>query len=260
MKVYINHKNLEHFMTIKQLNRRQTCRTKFLSEFNFKISYRPGEQGEKSDILTHQSQNLLKDIKDSQQQYQFQTLLQDHQLDKDIKKVLVVTFCVNTINKDVDETVDTNEENEKIIKVEEFSDKFSDHSFSIPLQQIIPKSFGDKEGETDKTKRKLLKELFNKTYKDKVMKEIMIANTRGLRKLPIVLTKKSIILLIGDLKIENEQLYMKNRMYISENEALQLHLLQQYHNLLTHGHSGYKALYQKIQANYFRFDMAKHCK
>ena len=78
VKVYTDHKNLEYFMTTKQLNRRQACWAKFLSEFNFKISYRPGKQGKKPNVLTCQSQDLPKSIKDSRQQYQFQTLLQDH--------------------------------------------------------------------------------------------------------------------------------------------------------------------------------------
>ena len=67
VKVYTDHKNFEHFMTTKQLNRRQACRAKFLSEFNFKISYRPGKQGEKPDVLTRRSQDLPKDIEDLRQ-------------------------------------------------------------------------------------------------------------------------------------------------------------------------------------------------
>ena len=55
VKVYINYKNLEYFMITKQLNRRQPCWAKFLSEFNFKISYRPGKQGEKPNVLTRWS-------------------------------------------------------------------------------------------------------------------------------------------------------------------------------------------------------------
>ena len=135
VKVYTDHKNLEHFMITKQLNCWQAHWIKFLSKFNFKISYRSGKQGEKPDILTRQSQNLPKGIEDLQQQHQFQILLQNHQLDKDIKKILSVMFCVNTANKAidnaVDKTVDINKENKEIINVEKFSNKFSDHSFFI---------------------------------------------------------------------------------------------------------------------------------
>ena len=102
-----------------------------------KISYRPRKQGEKPDILTRQSQDLPKGIEDLRQQYQFQTLLQDHQLDKDVKKALAVMFCVNTaIDEDVNEIMDENKENKEnkeIINIEEFSDEFSDNPFFILL-------------------------------------------------------------------------------------------------------------------------------
>ena len=65
---------------------------------------------------------------------------------------------------------------------------------------------------------------------------------------------------MGDLKIKSKQFYVKNKMYVLENKSLQLVLLQQHHNPPIHSHPGYKAMYQKIQANYFWFDMAKHCK
>ena len=132
-------------------------------------------------------------------------------------------------------------------------------SFSLSLQKIIPKSSRD--SEPDKTKRKLLEGLFDKVYKDnKVVKKIIDAKAHGLQKIPIAPTKKDIILSMRDLKIKNKQLYVKNRMYISENKLLQLFLLQQHHNPSIHGHTGYKTMYQKIQEGYFWFDMAKHCK
>ena len=149
---------------------------------------------------------------------------------------MAVTFCVNTaINKGVDdkgvnEIVDENkknEENEEIINVKEFSNEFSgtDNSFSTFSQQIISVPIGDREDKIDKM-GKLLEELFEKAYKDnEVVKEIIDAKACGLRKLPTALTKKGIVLSMGDLKIKSEQLYVKNRMYVPENEALQLHLL-----------------------------------
>ena len=184
-----------------------------------------------------------------------------------------MAFCINTANetinkaidnavdKGVNESVERNEENKEIINVKNFFDKFSDHSFSIPLQQLIFASIGDEKGETDKTKRKSLEKLFEKTYKDdKVVKKIINAKACGLQKLPKALIKKGIVLSMRDLKIKNKRFYMKNRMYVSENEALQLHLLQQHHDPPIYGHPGYKAMYRKIQANYFWFDMIKHCK
>ena len=184
---------------------------------------------------------------------------------------MAVTFCVNiTIDKGIDdkeinkgvndkrvnEIINRSEENKKnkeIINVKELSNKFSgtDNPFFTLLQQIISAPIGDRKGEIDET-GKLLEELFEKTYEDNEMvKEIMDAKARGLQKLPTALTKKGIRLSIRDLKIKNEQLYMKNRMYVLENKPLQLFLLQQHHDPPIHGHPGYKAMYQKIQKRYF---------
>ena len=85
VKVLTDHRNLELFMTTRQLNRRQARWAEFLSEFNFQISYRPGRGGEKPDVLTRRSQDMLKD---SRQQHQFQTLLKADQLDDDVKEGL----------------------------------------------------------------------------------------------------------------------------------------------------------------------------
>ena len=47
--VISNHKNLEYFMSFKPLSRCQARWSEFLSQFNFKISYKPGPQSRCSD-------------------------------------------------------------------------------------------------------------------------------------------------------------------------------------------------------------------
>ena len=84
VRVLTDHQNLEHFMTTKQLNRRQARWAEFLSDFNFKITYRPGKEGEKPDTLTRLSQDRPKGFDDSRQQHQFQTLLKADYLDDDV--------------------------------------------------------------------------------------------------------------------------------------------------------------------------------
>ncbi|KAK1913711.1 hypothetical protein P3342_006954 [Pyrenophora teres f. teres] len=49
--VVTDHKNLEYFMSSKSLTRRQARWSIFLSQFDFKISYAPGEQMEKQTPL-----------------------------------------------------------------------------------------------------------------------------------------------------------------------------------------------------------------
>lgn len=118
-------------MTTKQLNRRQARWAEFLSEFNFKISYRPGKEGEKPDVLTRRSQDMPKGFDDSRPQHQFQTLLRADQLDDDVKKALAVIFCANTTAEDginaiednvdnVDDVDDVAENEEDIVGVEDY--------------------------------------------------------------------------------------------------------------------------------------------
>ena len=49
VKVITDHKSLEYFMTTKKLTRRQARWAKFLSAFNFVISYTPGKENQKAD-------------------------------------------------------------------------------------------------------------------------------------------------------------------------------------------------------------------
>jgi hypothetical protein len=53
--VYIDHKNLEYFMSAKVLNRRQARWNISLSRFNFVITYRPGSKQIRSDALSRRA-------------------------------------------------------------------------------------------------------------------------------------------------------------------------------------------------------------
>ena len=52
VKVYTDHKNLTYFTTTKELNKRQTRWSEFLSEFNFQIIYRKGSENGRADALS----------------------------------------------------------------------------------------------------------------------------------------------------------------------------------------------------------------
>jgi hypothetical protein len=58
--VLSEHKKLEYFITTKLLNRCQAYLSQFLSQFNYKIVYRPGTACSKPDALTHRSGDLPK--------------------------------------------------------------------------------------------------------------------------------------------------------------------------------------------------------
>ena len=70
IKIINDHRNLEIFMSIKSLNRRQACWIEFLLKFNFRILYRLEAQKVKSNNLIKRSQNLSKSNVDIRRQFQ----------------------------------------------------------------------------------------------------------------------------------------------------------------------------------------------
>ena len=79
IKVLSDHKNLEHFMSSKQLNQQQTRWAEYLSRFNFKIHYQPGKLDGKPDTLTKRSKDLPTE-EDPRLTYQHQVLLKPHNI------------------------------------------------------------------------------------------------------------------------------------------------------------------------------------
>ncbi|KAL0932741.1 reverse transcriptase domain protein [Colletotrichum truncatum] len=66
VKVYTDHKNLAHFTTSKDLNKRQIRWSEFLSEFNFRIIYRKGKENGRADALSrrpdHESREPITNV------------------------------------------------------------------------------------------------------------------------------------------------------------------------------------------------------
>ena len=52
MRVFIDHKNLEYFTTMKVLNKRQAWWAEELAEYNFIIIYHTGASNMKADLLS----------------------------------------------------------------------------------------------------------------------------------------------------------------------------------------------------------------
>ena len=93
VKILTDYRNLQYFMSTKQLSRRQARWSEFLSRFNFVIQYRPGKLGAKPDALTRRSGDLPKEG-DGRLQQIVQTVLKPHNLDSTVKKDLVAAPLV----------------------------------------------------------------------------------------------------------------------------------------------------------------------
>jgi hypothetical protein len=55
VEIWMDHKNLEYFMTAKKLNHRQAQWSLYLSRFNFVMHHRPGMSMDKCDALSRQA-------------------------------------------------------------------------------------------------------------------------------------------------------------------------------------------------------------
>ena len=81
IKIFTDHKALEHFMETKELTRRQVRWALFLSDFNFRIQYQTGARNAKADALTRQPGSTPSSPDDERVQYQKQTILTPDRLE-----------------------------------------------------------------------------------------------------------------------------------------------------------------------------------
>ncbi len=73
--VFIDHKNLKYFMTIKKLNKRQAKWAKFLAEFDFKIAYQSEKKNDKADSLIRRFEDRFIDESNDRNKHMHQTIL-----------------------------------------------------------------------------------------------------------------------------------------------------------------------------------------
>ena len=86
IKVFTDHKSLQHFMITKKLTWRQVWWAEKLSEFNFVIIPQPGKQNGKADALTWMTDFKPQNTQDEQKKFQQMTLLASEKFS---------VFCMN---------------------------------------------------------------------------------------------------------------------------------------------------------------------
>ena len=90
--IWIDHKNLEYFMKMQKLNRRQVRQILYLSHFNFTLKHIPGSKMRKADSLSRRSDwevGVEKDNKD-------ETLVKPEQLE--VRKTKIVEIIVDRVD------------------------------------------------------------------------------------------------------------------------------------------------------------------
>ena len=90
--IITDHKNLQTFLTAKQLNQRQVRWSEFLSQYNFIITYRPGLNAIIPDTLSRLPGLQPKDDSDERLRNRFRALIPEHKVHPDLLH--------NLLNKD----------------------------------------------------------------------------------------------------------------------------------------------------------------
>lgn len=243
VKVYFDHKNLETFMTIKQLNRRQVRWAEMLAEYNFRIMYRPGKQGGKPDALTRRKQDLSANAEDDRTKYQHQVLLKEHQLDDEVKKDLKLYVIIRFMTQNG------------------FESAF-EYTFDYEVESVFEsKERANQEVPTNDDSSNSLEELLETTYqKNDIVQKIMKAKSENLKKLPEKILREGFKLALRDLKIREGRLFYRKRFFVPHCNKLKLHLLRNHHDPPIHGHPEYKGMYVKLLENYFWNIMKEDCR
>ena len=251
MKVLTNHKNLKHFMTSKQLNRKQARWAKFLSKFNFRIIYRFEVQNIKSNNLTRRFENLLKNIKNERTQFNYQTLLKIKNLDSSMRKVIKMTLdLMNEREKSVIRIAIMMYD---LIEKEVFANEKSiEKSFASNLETSInEKSIEKLLVEKFIDQSNIMQQILKTYFQDDVFQRVMKAKRSNQRKISIDLVRKELKLKLKDCEIKENLFWMKNRIYVLEKKSFYANIIKQTHESLLESHAKRDAIYDKINMHYY---------
>lgn len=262
VKILTDHRNLEHFMTSKQLNRRQARWAEFLSEFNFHITYRPGVQGTKPDSLTRRSQDLPTNDDDPRKQHQYQTLLKSKHLDKGVRAAIA---AVPRLMDEAEESpvslaamlYDLSEEGpEESETARAAPADVPDPGEQAPGAPVVDNEPADDAPAEDAPEvnahpEDLIDRIRQAYPDDEVLQRIMEAKRTGLRRIPVDLTREGVRLELGDCEISDELFWVKDRLYVPDDEPLQAALIKHIHESPPGGHAGRAVTYDRISTHYY---------
>ena len=134
VQVITDHKNLEYFMTTKQLSRCQACWSEFLSWFNFAIQYCSGKLNSWADALTRRSADFPQDDQDPRHAHHQQLVIKPHNLFSALKKYLSlqsVTLEPVAEERNAEKVTDQEELQELIVTV------YTENSVALKVIQAL---------------------------------------------------------------------------------------------------------------------------
>ncbi len=257
VEMIMNHKNLEYFMSIKQLSRHQARWSEFLSRFNYYIAYHFDKIDDKLNALTCCSEDLFKERNtfNSWHQYQHQTILKIHVLDFNIVKNLVFDIF-----------------NIKVIKLQSqiiALDSIQLHLFSIIsafLQILALMNLEIKEFNVEDVKSQLnqdtlnLNEDFADILTQTLWKQVEINDKFAVQIIEALCNEArhhNKISLVEYEKHENH-LYFQERKYVLNSDKLRLCIIQLAHDNVVDDYSERAKSYELISWVYWWSNIYKY--
>jgi hypothetical protein len=275
VQVLSDHKNLEYFMTTKQLNRRQARWAEFLSEFNFRITYRPGTEGTKPDSMTRRSDDLPNpmDESDPRNQHQRQVVLKTHQVDDKITRVLMTkgrphdgssyaAHIASVMFNDIHSNLTTLASliYSEAETVQPVKGEVTTRTLRLETARLTAIKEGTASAKTidvplsPNTSRpinEILEDVRVEYAQDKDMQAIIHALEVGDRRIPMELIKKGYRIEIKDCTIIDGMVYIGNRLLVPNQETLQAQLLKTVHSSPVGGHAGRSTTFARISDWYY---------
>ena len=252
IQVLSDHKNLQYFMTSKQLNPRQARWAEFLADFNFRIAYRPGKQGTKPDSLTRRVGDLPEHEDDDRTQYRNRTILKDENLEPGVKNAIrLAPFLLNETTQEVTCLAAT------VYGLSEQADvvgKESDEE--LPTHHLAEESAEESDEESVEESVAGVQELMRRIKRaypdDELIQGIIQAKTSGQRKIPLELAKTHYLKLeLGDCHVHEGLLYVNSRLFVPDVPELRTDVIREIHDTPPGGHAGRSSTYERLSSHYF---------
>ena len=224
IKILTDHKNLQYFMTTKQLSRRQARWSKYLSRFNFVIQFWQGKLGAKPDSLTRRSGDLPK-AGDERIKQMMQTVLKEHNLDPAITSDAAIKSNNDIVSTSTPHTLNLNS------------------TLNVSIDTIEPEALDTEEPRS-------LDQLLNQGYEEDLIPnrvlELLVRDANYSKNLTIV-----------DCSNVNGRLHYRELLYVPNYHTLQLRLCKLHHDTSIAGHLGADNTYKLLHRTYYWPDMQK---
>ena len=199
VEIVTDHKNLEYFTTTKSLNQRQVRWSEFLSQFNFRIVYRPGTKAVRPDALSRKPEDRPAKANPN-----------DDRIKNRQRTVLPSTLFDSETLEDL--LIEANK---------------AGNVKAAPIELILP--------EMDRP----INEIVEVAYANSEMATDMITALRDpeVRRWPRK-WRKELRLSMMDCKVVNGKIYFRDRLFIPQNDELRTQIIYRMHSTGPAGHPG----------------------